>query len=236
MEIKEAVQIAMGVFAQSIDQMSDLKGCLLQNDTTEPFVTSDDPAVFVNRWLTQIRPSVKRSFGLTSAGAIAVLPLTPALAFLAYDSDVYTVNEGRGELRVRHPSDVEAINALQYLNCRANIYVRDEAYFEQVRSHFMAQAPYRPKVRFATHYAVKDREFEGSVRYVRVDRTALPDDEDAIVHSEVIHIRPTSWPRFLRWKPNGSAYALGPGRTLVRRSIAEASPELESERVRTGVA
>lgn len=236
MEIKEAVQIAMGVFAQSIDQMSDLKGCVLLNKTTVPFITSDDPAVFINRWLTQIRPPVGRSFGLTSAGAIAILPLTPELAYIAYDSDVYTVNEGRDELRIRHTADVEAINALQYLNCRANIYVRDEASFAQVRKHFKAQAPYRPKARFATHYAVKDRELEDSVRYVRVDRMAIPDDEDAIVHSQVIHIQPTCWPRFLRWKPNGSAYALGPGRSLVRRAVAEMSPELGFERVRTGVA
>ena len=84
MDIKEAVQVAMRTFAQSMHQMTDLKGCLLRNETQVPFVTSDDPAVFVNRWLTQIRPPIGRSFGLKSAGAIAVLPLSPQLAYLAF--------------------------------------------------------------------------------------------------------------------------------------------------------
>lgn len=236
MAIKDAVQVAMRVFAQTIHQMTDLKGCLVRNDTNVPFVTSDDPAVFVNRWLTQIRPPIGRSFGLTSAGAIAVLPLMPHLAYLAYDSDVHTVDTPRGQIKLTQTRDVEAINALQYLNSRANIYSRNEASFEHIREQYLALALYRPKTRFATHYAIKDREFEGSTRYVRVDRHAIPEDQDAIVHSETIHIRPRDWPRFLRWKSNGFAFALGPGRTLVRRAVAENSQDLEYERVRTNIA
>jgi hypothetical protein len=236
MAVKEAVQVAMRIFAHSIHQMTDLKGCIVRNDTDVPFVTSDDPAVFVNRWLTQIRPPIGRSFGLTSAGAIAVLPLTPEFAFVAYDADVHTIDATRGQIKLAQTNDVEAINALQYLNCQANIYSRSEASFEQVRKQYLALVPSRPKARFATHYAIKESEFQGTTRYVIVDRHAIPEDQDAIVHSETIHIRPRDWPRFLHWKSNGYAFALGPARTLVRRAVAETSQGLEYERVRTNVA
>ena len=114
--------------------------------------------------------------------------------------------------------------------------MRSEASFQHVREQYLAQAKFRPKSRFEVHYATKEKEFEGSTRYIRVDRHAIPEDQDAIVHSQTIHIHPKDWPQFLRWKANGSAYALGPARTLVRRAIAQSSQDLEYERIRTNLA
>jgi len=50
LEIKDAVQMACYTFASSIHVINDLKFCLLRNKTDVPFITSDNPAVFTNKW------------------------------------------------------------------------------------------------------------------------------------------------------------------------------------------
>jgi hypothetical protein len=125
MEIKEAVQSAISIFAQEMHVIDDLKVCLVRNRSPVPFITSDDPAVLTNRWyLEDLRARPFGGFGLSNAGAVALLPLSPSVLYVAYD-DVYSLPNVGGCVEVSDRSDVEAFNQHQYLNARANIYVRD---------------------------------------------------------------------------------------------------------------
>lgn len=235
MEIRGAVQLAMKTFFDTRYAMSDLRGCLLRNSTKTPFITSDDPAIFANRWLTQIRPPIGRSFGITSAGSMAFLPLTPSIAYLAYDPDVYSVNTKKGWVNLSDNTDVLAVNELQYLNCKANLYIRESNHIPSIQAQFKAIANARPKARHVIHYAVKDIEYNGSVRYRIVPRGFELGDTDAFFHSQIVNLAPTRWLKHIRWKARGVAYALGPARTPVRLSAALASPQLECERIYIGV-
>lgn len=64
LETREAVQMAMRAFSESMDVVADLKVCLLKNRTDIPFFTSDDPAVLTNRWYLESTKTRGRSFGL----------------------------------------------------------------------------------------------------------------------------------------------------------------------------
>ena len=77
--IKEAVQIAMRTFADVMHVLDDLKVCLVKNKTKTPFVTSDDPAVVVNRWHKEDARVRGKSPGLTACGTAVFLPLSPRI-------------------------------------------------------------------------------------------------------------------------------------------------------------
>lgn len=217
-QIKEAVQMAMRIFAESMDIVDDLKVCLVRNRTSVPFVTCDDPAVLSNRWHQQRQRSSGLSFGLHSAGALFFLPLSPELLCLGYDGDVYSVPHNEGWVEARRESDVQAFNEHQFLNCRANIFVRDASHSEAVHSQFVRSETRRPPSRYRIHYAVLDRKEGEYSRYRVVDPKEAQEHEEAIIHSQVIHPVPSSWPRLLTWRPGGFVFTNGTGLGYVRRA------------------
>lgn len=102
LSIRQAVLIAMRTFVELMDAVGDLRVCLFRNMTEVPFVTSDDPAVLANRWYVEDARTRTRSFGLQSAGALILLPLSPQVLFIGYDDDVYSISDGRGWVAVCH--------------------------------------------------------------------------------------------------------------------------------------
>ena len=121
--LKEAVRtgviIAMRHYAETMDIVDDLKVRIVRNNTSDPFITSDDPAVLANRWHQQDKRAQHRSFGIVSAGAILFLPLSPTMLAILFDRDVYTTESSRGWINVSNPADVAACNYQQILNCAA---------------------------------------------------------------------------------------------------------------------
>src|SRR5882724_3974132 len=187
LEIREAVQVAMKFFAESIHVVADLKVCLIRNRTATPFFTSDDPAVLTNRWYLESHKTKGRSFGLPSAGDILLLPLSPKTLCLGYDGDVYSVPHENGWVEVRGESDVEAFNEHQFLNCRANVFVQDVAHARLVHESFLRVAPRRPEKRHVIHYAILDRREGDFARYRVVNRADTEDHKEALVHTQVVH-------------------------------------------------
>lgn len=79
--------MTLGMFTDLRKSVSDLRICLFKNETSQDFVTSDDPVAFMSRFHAQkIRSNV---FGIGSAGALFYFPLSPRLLLLCYDGDVY---------------------------------------------------------------------------------------------------------------------------------------------------
>jgi hypothetical protein len=218
LEIKTAVQLAMMAFSSAHDILRDLKGCLLRNTTSRPFVTCDDPAVLTNRWYLE-SPSTKGcSFGVNSGGTIVLLPVSPQILFLGYDADVYSVPNNKGWVNVTREQDVKALNEHQFLNCRANIFVKNPNDARFVHDSFLTIAPLRPKSRHVINYAVLDRQEGGYTRYKVVDRAGSEDDREAKIHMQALTPAPTSWPSQLTWRRKGFVFYNGTGVGWVRRS------------------
>jgi Protein of unknown function (DUF4238) len=225
-DIRQAVQLAMRVYAEMMSVVDDLKVCVVRNRSAVPLVTSDDPAVLTNRWYLEDRRIVGRSFGLQASGLLALLPLTPRLMCVIYDGDVYSIQHDSGWVDIRSVGDIRAINQHQFLNCFANVFVHDLAYSNEVRSALATAGPRRLKSRHAIHIAVLDKSIGDYSRY----RVVSPDearDSEALLHSESLFPEPTAWPSFLRWRNGGSVYTNGTGVKYVRRQFALA---LQSER------
>ncbi|MBW8365087.1 MAG: DUF4238 domain-containing protein [Rhizobium sp.] len=216
--IKEAVQMACRVFAESMHEIDDLKFCILKNKSEFPFITSDNPAVLTNKWRLDKDRAPGHSFGMGSSGMLALLPLTPKLLFLGYDGDVYSVPNERGVVEIKSARDVIALNRHQFLQCVANVYVHDATHEEALIKHYSEIEAVRPKVRHLVHYAQIDCTVGGHNRYVVIPPEDRDRTKEAIMHSQVIHPRPGVWPSQIRIRTNGSVYTNGTGMGYVRLS------------------
>jgi hypothetical protein len=218
MSIKEAVQESMRVFVDKMDVVDDLKVVLIRNRTGTQFVTSDDPAVLHNKWHLDDARTLHSSHGLHQAGAVLVLPLAPQILFVAYDGDVYTIPSSNGWADAVRDQDVRAWNEHQYLNCRANIFVRDAGEQANVRAEFLRIAPRKPTVRHRFHYAVRDITIGNHTRYRVVNPEEGRRHAEAIVHTETVHARVLTNPSHLIVRANGSVFTNGTGVGYVRHS------------------
>lgn len=216
--IKEAVQIACHVFADSMHEVDDLKFCLIKNKTNVPFVTSDNPAVLTNKWRLEHKSSAIHSFGIGTAGALALLPLTPKLLFLGYDGDIYSIPNEKGIVEVRNVRDIDSLNSHQFLQCVANVYIHDSSLESTLRTKFADIEFARPKSRHIVHYAQLDGIFEGHSRYSVVPPDERDMEKEAILHSQVIHPNPGIWPSQVRIRQNGAYYTNDTGLGYVRFS------------------
>jgi hypothetical protein len=232
MQIREAVQIAMSTFAESMRVVSDLKVCLIRNRSNVPFVTSDDPAVLTNRWHLQNAKRNVFSFGLHSAGTLLILPLSPSVLCLAYDSDMHSVPQLRGWTDLKNDADADAFNQHQYLNCRANIFVRDTVHFEAIRDAFQRVSKLRPPARHRIHYAVLDETNGEYSRYVVVDPEKAEPHERALIHSQIVYATPAAWPRQIKWRTGASAFSNGTGIGYIRRAFTHIDNSSPFKKVR----
>lgn len=222
LKIKEAVQIAMHAFAESMWIVSDLKVCLVKNTSNIPFVTSDDPAILTSRWYLDSKKTLGMAFGMRDAGAILLLPLSPKIYCICYDPDIYSVSTNKGWVTTRLRSDVEALNEFQLLNCRANLFVGDESFAKGVHDFVLRFQERRPHTRHQINYAVFDGVENGvHKRYKVVDKSEFGAHQDGIMHYQTVPPRPVAWPRFLLRKNKGVAYYNDTGVGYVRSAHAK---------------
>lgn len=231
--IKEAVQMACKTFAGAMHEIDDLKFCLIKNKTDVPFITSDNPAVLTNKWRLDSDRSPGLSFGMGSAGMLALLPLTPKLLFVGYDGDVYSIPHEKGIVEVKSVRDVIAFNRHQFLQCVANVYVHDAAYEGMLLKNYTDIESARPKARHVIHYAELDCSVGDHSRYVVIPPEERDKTKEAILHSQDIHPHPIIWPSQIRTRSNGSVYTNGTGMGYVRfsRTLAHTRSPFRKERV-----
>ena len=216
--IKEAVLIACRAFVDALHEIDDLKFCIIKNKTNVPFIASDNPAVLTNKWRLDNDRSPGHSFGMGSAGMLAILPLTPKLMFMGYDGDVYSIPNARGVVEIKNARDAIALNRHQFLQCVANIYVHDVAFANELIKHYSDIELARPKERHVINYAQIDCTVGNHTRYVVIPPDERNKTKEAIMHSQVIHPHPIIWPSQIRIRTNGSVYSNGTGVGHVRLS------------------
>lgn len=234
--IKEAVMMAVKTFADSMRVIDDLKFCLIKNETKYPFITSDNPAVLTNKWHLEDRRTRVQSFGLQSAGALTMLPLSPKLLLLGYDGNVYSVPHSDGVVSVKNEQDIMAFNQHQFLNCRVNVFLKDAGQALIVHRAHSEIEDIRPMARHIIHYAVRGRTEGNFTRYLVTNLGERNKHDDALLHIQVIHPKPTRWPRQIRTREKGSVFTNGSGMGYVRHSAtsAYADPPFHSERASFG--
>lgn len=215
--IKDAVLIAMKTYAESMDVIDDLKICLIKNKTKFPFISSDDPAVLSNRWHLNDQRTKFRSFGLSAAGNLLFLPLSPKLMCMAYDGDVYNVGHKNGFLSISNINDVKGFNQHQILNCRANVFIKDIEDSSFIDFSIGEILENRNVDRHHINYAVLDSTNSEYSRYVIIDPETAKKHEEALIHTETLHHRPTIWPSVIKWRGKGSVYTNGTGVGYVRK-------------------
>ena len=136
---------------------------------------------------------------------------------LGYDGDVYSIPHKHGWVDARQESDIYALNEHQFLNCRANIFVQDDSHSSIVHEAFLLSESRRPESRHKIHYAVLDRTEGEYSRYRVVDPKEADEHQEAIIHTQVVHPHPSSWPRVVAWRPGGFVFTNGTGLGYVRR-------------------
>ena len=224
LNIRDAVRMAMMIYAEQMGIVDDLEVCVLRNNTDTPFLTSDDPAVASNWWHLLDKRTRGSGFGLGSAGLVFFLPISPRLLCLGYDGDVYNVPSRSGFLTVRSAWDVKRLNEHQYLNCRANLFVQSAEDGSLVAECFQEIRGRRPQSRWKLTYAVRDEsnDVAGYERFVVIDDPAsVSQDGNLLIHHQGVHPSPSAWPRLLRWQVNGRVFTNGSGVGYVRRQYAE---------------
>jgi Protein of unknown function (DUF4238) len=218
LKINDAIQIAMRLFADEMNILDDLKICLIRNKTKIPFITSDDPAVITNRWWLNDNRTQGRSFGLSSAGNITLLPITPKLLCVGYDGDVYSVSHNLGMVDVRDERDILSFNQQQILNCRANLFVQDSNHSQTIHNAYMEIKESRPSSRHKINYAIRDTSVGNEVIYRVVDSKELESHSEALIHSQTVHPKPPSWPKQIIFRNKGTVYTSGTSMVYVRHS------------------
>ena len=212
----EAVQAAMHHYREAMQIVDDLTLCLVRNRTDVPFITSDDPAVLTNWLHLERRPKALRSFGPKSAGAIFLLPLTSDLCAIMFDSAVYACDHQSGLIDLNRPDDVAALNAHQILRCHKNIYFRDWAARNDLLTAVATIKPRRPTMRQTVTQLVLEEKTDWGEKYVVKPITDIQDGKRAMVHVQTNHPEPESWPGFLRFRPDATAYSNNTGAGLTR--------------------
>ena len=224
MELNQAVQESMELFVQQMGVVDDLKICLLKNKTNIDYITSDDPAVLTNRWHLSKKRVKGVSFGLGSAGIIILLPLTPRVMCVGYDGHVYSMAHKKGWIDVRDESDVKAYNEHQFLNCRANIFIKGENEQTELSTLFDSIEKHRPEARHRINCAILDKNENGFKSYRVVNRDEAGEHEEAVIHCQMVNATPNHWPKQIRWRNGGFVYNNDSGVGYIRQSKAKTMP------------
>lgn len=215
--LKAAVQLAMHHFAESMAIVDDLKVCIVRNLTDRSFFTSDDPAVLTNRLHIQKGNKFSKKFGVKTAGAIFILPLSPQLCAIAYDPGVYHSSQKNGWINVCRKSDIDCINEHQILKCSANLYYKQWEQSEYIMRHIIDCRSRRLVSRHNILHAVLDCRTEWGSRYIVRDVVDLREEDEVLVHIVENHPEPYAWPSFLRFRPDAKAYSNNTGAGLTRK-------------------
>jgi len=107
---------------ECLDGIQDLEIKLLKNNSDIGFITSDNPIVFYNQLLEEIKFEGAKT-GIIHRGLIILLPLSPLYCIILYDSKVYKIGSKKQTIVNVDYSDINNINALTFLSSDKIIYL-----------------------------------------------------------------------------------------------------------------
>lgn len=196
--------------------IEDLNVCIVENRSDLDFVISDDPAIYVNRYMEE--KLKKDTFGVVSSGLILGMPISPKLAILCYDGLVYEPTElQNGRLVMESIDDVGALNELQYLRAAGNIYFAAWDSRDHVRAKFLECRDRRVE-EFATfeHLIFVKKTKNGDVFRPATAQEAKTAGR-SILHSRFRYPTPSRWISELPFKKSITIFTNGTEAGHVRK-------------------
>lgn len=109
-----------------INMCNYLRCQLLVNQTSIPFITSDNPVVMNNELMESLKQC--SASGWASKGLQVFYPINPHLMLIWTDPFVYRCGgkTQREIIRTDIESDINQLNALQYLNCQDQVFFNQD--------------------------------------------------------------------------------------------------------------
>jgi len=220
-ELDEAVLESMKSFIDTRHIIKDMKVCLIKNKSKKRFYTSDDPAIHTNKWYFIDERARGMSYGLGSAGNLFLLPLTPYVLMVCYDSDVYDLRPINGWVNTKNGRDVDCFNYFQLLACNGNVYTGNNSDKVDIEILHQDVESIKSRVKFKINYAIFVNDENGYESYKVVDRNEAGEHTKALVYTQSIRTYPPEWPTQIRWKNKGFVMGNGSGIGYIRQLIAE---------------
>ena len=132
---EDFVRLSLVNCEQLVKGIMDLEYLVIENFTSTPFITSDNPVVKYNQYLEAKRYSQGKT-GLASIGLEIFVPISKNRMILLYDRNCYDVKMSTERfLKVKRDEEVDSLNLLQFVNCINTIYFSDnteEAYLRDM--------------------------------------------------------------------------------------------------------
>lgn len=214
----EVCHMAMDVFREQMNVLDDLRVAILFNDTSLPFVTSDNPAVHFNKLYAN--RSRFNAYGLMSAGYVMYLPLAPHIALLAYDNDVYKDVAFDGSNKpIKSTRLVNELNEVVAIHAMENIYIQDLHTVEYLRSMASRIDKIRNQPRHRLNYSIKDADkSDGTHTVYRVVHTSEErlEGDEALIHLESLPRHPERFPSIIQYRLKPRYIDTGTGAGFVR--------------------
>lgn len=206
-------------FRKTAPFLAHLQDCIVVNQTDLPFVTSDNPAVAVNRFHVQKQRHTYGGSGLINSGYMLVLPISPGVVFVSYDKGIYAAAlVGQGLIFARRPKDIEALNALQMIRSAENIYFHDAGKSDYVRNLALSYKGRRPNSWHRWNFAVErsDRSARNSSFYEVVKTPAEMRQGRGLMHLQSISVDPGIWCSLFSFRGKPSFFDTKSGAGLIR--------------------
>jgi hypothetical protein len=213
------VMMSLRLCFQTRQYIEDLKIRIIENQTNIDFVISDDPAVLMNRFAAQKLNTV--SFGVSSAGFIMTMPLSPRFAVICYDGQVYTVPDLlAGRIVLSEEEAVEALNELQFLKAGENVYFSKWEAAAYVQTQYHSVKDTRSDTWSALTHLVPDSKGPYQHDGQRYREGTLEEAKAAgvsLLKTSFKYPQPTQWFPPLKFRPNPKFFYESTGVGHVRK-------------------
>lgn len=213
---EEMLRNVMKTYIDTRHTIQDLATVIIENQTSKDFITSDDPAITINRLYMQRLGG--RAFGMASSGTQLVMPLTPRFCLMCYDKDAYRSMNKRGHrIFVKKRADVNALNELQFIRSQANIYFQNWNEFHDIRKAFEISKHRRPEAWVKFWVWQSSYEKSGFRYYRKLDHTEIVAAKNRIISFSAEHLNPSRWLSVLPIRPKVCGYTNGSAVGYIRR-------------------
>jgi hypothetical protein len=185
-----------------------LKMCIVRNNTKCDFITSDDPAIYTNKF--HLQRLGRRNFGLGSSGTLLFLPLTPRYSLICYDGAVYTLPAKKGQfLEITKDTDSLALNELQYLKAAKNIYFSSWEDEKRIAQEFAECRERRPETQHLILVYVREHVTGAEETYRLATEEERRTAQHLIINTRSDHNAPARWLSELKYRIPIRTYSNG---------------------------
>lgn len=123
---ENTIQLILKKAVQSSPILYDLNYKLLVNKTDLSFWTSDNPVIYYNQYLEQLRPYINNT-GYVTKGLQIFYAVSPRHCLVFFDENIYGVgNKNENVVEINSVSDVEQLNLIQFIGAKEILYFNED--------------------------------------------------------------------------------------------------------------